>query len=77
MRQLTRKEDPSGFLTLFRHAASMMHGDPSGTIHSRGRWHSPTKKGPGRRHEGARNQAGSKLWGKCPEKRTDWGMPGK
>lgn len=72
MDQLSRKHDPTGFLNLFRHAASMMHGDPSGEIHTRGRWHSPTKAGPGRRHEGARNPAGSKLWKACPEKRPEW-----
>lgn len=50
MKHLTRKEDPTGFLNLFRHEASMRFGDPSGLIYSRGKWHHECKRGPGRRH---------------------------
>lgn len=48
MKPLNRKEDPTGFLNLFRAAASHLFGDPNGYIQGRGRWHHDTKKGPGR-----------------------------
>lgn len=62
MKQLSRKEDPTGFLNLFRHEASMRFGDPAGRIQGQGRQPNLTKKGPGRRRIGPWNdcQHGSK-----------------
>lgn len=59
MRRLKRKEDPTGFLNLFRYAASMRFGNPVGVIEGHGRYASPTKKGPGRRPEISRQQHGN------------------
>ncbi|HEU4627202.1 MAG TPA: hypothetical protein VFS52_20745 [Steroidobacteraceae bacterium] len=50
MRRLSTAEDPTGFLNLFRHAASDRFGDPRGFIQGHGRYRSPTKAGPGRIH---------------------------
>jgi hypothetical protein len=55
VKRLPEKQDPTGFLNLFRYAAAMRFGDPSNVVRGRGRWHHPTKSGPGRRHEGAWN----------------------
>lgn len=62
MNVLPRKEDPTGFLSLFRMAAMDRFGDPSGVIQGRGRWHHPRKAGPGRRNTAPWNdcQHGSK-----------------
>ncbi len=51
MHSLPVREDPTGFLNLFRLAAMDRFGDPSGYIQGRGRWHHGRKKGPGRRHD--------------------------
>lgn len=51
MRKLTKSEDPTGFLRMFRIVAADSFGDPSGRIQGRGCWHNPTKKGPGRFNE--------------------------
>lgn len=48
MHSLSVKEDPTGFLNLFRLASMDRFGDPSGHIQGRGRWHHGSKKGPGR-----------------------------
>jgi hypothetical protein len=55
MRELKRKEDPTGFLNLFRHAAALAFGDPSGFVRGRGRWPHHRKAGPGRRPAGPWN----------------------
>lgn len=55
MRQLKRKEDPSGFLNMFRYTAAMMFGDPRGNIQGQGRQPNLTKAGPGRRRTGKWN----------------------
>ncbi len=52
MRLLPFKEDPTGFLNLFRGAAADRFGDPSGFLRGRGRWPHHTKSGPGRRRAG-------------------------
>lgn len=52
MRRLSRTEDPTGYLDLFRLVASDRFGDPSGVIHARGKYQHRCKAGPGRRHEG-------------------------
>ncbi len=70
MKPLSNRDDPTGFLSLFRLASMDRFGDPSGNIQGRGRWHHGKKRGPGRRNSGSRNPAGSKLWNKCPEKRS-------
>ena len=49
MMPLKRKDDPTGFLSLFRFEASTRFGDPSGHIHPRGKYEHRSKKGPGRR----------------------------
>lgn len=49
MRVLSDKQDPTGFLNLFRLASMDRFGDPSGHIQGRGRWEHGRKKGPGRR----------------------------
>jgi hypothetical protein len=66
MELLPRKEDPTGFLSLFRMAAMDRFGDPSGVIQGRGRWHHPRKAGPGRRNTSARGECshGAKWVGK-------------
>lgn len=55
MRQLPRREDPTGFLNLFRMAASDAFGDPKGKIHGRGKWPHLRKAGPGCRRTGPWN----------------------
>lgn len=72
MKNLNRTEDPSGFLNLFRYAASMRYGDPAGVIQGQGKQPSLTKSGPGRRRTGPWNEPGSKLWNACPEKHPEW-----
>lgn len=66
MRQLKRTEDPTGFLSLFRMAASDRFGDPSGRVQGRGVWHHPRKAGPGRFNDSARSDCrhGGKWVGK-------------
>jgi hypothetical protein len=61
MMVLSKHEDPTGFLNLFRMASADRFGDPSGVLHGRGRWPNLTKAGPGRRRTGPWNSAGSKL----------------
>lgn len=50
MRPLKSKDDPSGFLNLFRLASMDRFGDPSGFIQGHGRYGNHTKRGPGRRN---------------------------
>jgi hypothetical protein len=61
MMPLKPKDDPTGFLSLFRFAASQKFGDPSGNIQGRGRWHHGRKAGPGRRHDVSEGGKGRKL----------------
>jgi hypothetical protein len=59
MKPLTRKEDPTGFLNLFRMAASDRFGNPAGVIEGRGRWGHHTKAGPGRFGTSGQQQNGN------------------
>lgn len=61
MSSLPKREDPTGFLNLFRLASMDRFGDPSGYIQGRGRWHHGRKKGPGRRHDISELPKGAKL----------------
>lgn len=49
MRRLSRTEDPTGCLNLFRYEAATRFGDPSGNIRTRGQYEHHAKRGPGRR----------------------------
>lgn len=55
MRRLTRKEDPTGFLNLFRDEARARYSDPRGVIQGAGRQPNLTKAVPGRRRTGPWN----------------------